>query len=183
MLQVLSSTNPNVFENSGEEVCTFFAHSRELLKICEVKSMTGWKLVELMTHLSAVGREPLNHLKRLNLLPILAPYATGPIPDPEKSAAILSLIERLSDGYVVDDSGSWLRGLVADLSNRILEKNSETLAQSVAILSNLCLDSIGADTLRRDKRYDELLTYLFHLTDLNNPHLTQLHICHVSNIA
>ncbi|KAI9563094.1 hypothetical protein GHT06_010551 [Daphnia sinensis] len=168
--------NLSVFDTSQLDIIEFFINLRELLRTCDNKSCLGWKAVELVKHLSS-DSSIFQLLCELEFVPILSQYLHGQL-EADKAVLLLSAIETLSDGIIVERTGYWLGNILKYLTNSILEKCDYTLPHLLAVLSNLCFENYVVITeLQRENRSELLLQYLIQL-QANNP-LVQLHASQV----
>lgn len=168
--------NLNVFDLTQPDVIEFFVNVRELLKACDHKSMLGWKTVELVKHLST-DQNICEFLGELEFVPILTQYLHSSV-DAEKVVTLLTVLESLTEGVIIERSGQWLGSLLKYLTNSILEKSDHTLPHLLAVLSNFCLENyVVISELQRETRSDELLQFLVQL-QASNP-LVQLHAAQV----
>ena len=172
--------NLSVFDTNQPEILEFFINVRELLKTCDNKSCLGWKAVELVKHLSSDSRI-CELICELEFVPILSQYLHTQLEN-EKAILLLSVLEILTEGIIVERTGYWLGNLLKYLTNAILEKSDYTLPHLLAVLSNFCFENyVVINELQRESRSDELLQYLVQLQTDNN--LVQLHaaqVCHPS---
>ncbi|XP_057368032.1 LOW QUALITY PROTEIN: uncharacterized protein LOC130689033 [Daphnia carinata] len=168
--------NLSVFDTSQLDIIEFFINLRELLRTCDNKSCLGWKAVELVKHLSS-DSSIFQLLCELEFVPILSQYLHGQL-EADKAVLLLSAIETLSEGIIVERTGYWLGNILKYLTNSILEKCDYTLPHLLAVLSNLCFENYVVITeLQRENRSELLLQYLIQL-QANNP-LVQLHASQV----
>lgn len=168
--------NLSVFDTSQLDIIEFFINLRELLRTCDNKSFLGWKAVELVKHLSS-DSSIFQLLCELEFVPILSQYLHGQL-EADKAVLLLSAIETLSEGIIVERTGYWLGNILKYLTNSILEKCDYTLPHLLAVLSNLCFENyVVINELQRENRSELLLQYLIQL-QANNP-LVQLHASQV----
>ena len=149
---------------------------RELLKACDNKSALGWKAVELVKHLSS---EPAicEFVCELEFVPILAEYLHSQL-ESDRAVLLLSVLEVLTEGIVVNRTGYWLGNLLKYLTNAILEKSDYTTPHLLAVLSNFCFENyVAINELQRESRSEEMLQYLVQLQTDN--HVIQLHASQV----
>ena len=169
--------NFSVFDTSQPEIIEFFINVRELLKNCDHRSSLGWRTIELIRHL---GSDPTicEFIQKLEFVPILVSYL-HPQLESEKAVLILSVLELLTDGIIVERSGFWLSSLLKYLTDTLLEKSDTVLPHLLAVLSNFCLENyVVINELQRESTCDEVLQYLMQL-QATDP-LVQLHAAQVS---
>ena len=136
----------------------------------------GWKGIDLVKHLSS-NSSICELLCQLQFVPVLSQYLQRQL-ESDKAVLLLSLLETLTDGIIVDRSGYWLSNTLKYLTNAILEKSDYTLPHLLAVLSNLCFENyVVVNELQRANHSEELLQYLVQL-QANNP-LIQLHASQV----
>ena len=168
--------NFSVFDTSQPEIVEFFINVRELLKNCDHRSSLGWKAIELIKHLCS---DPTicDFIQKLEFVPILASYLHSQL-ESEKAILILSVLELLTEGVIVERSGFWLSGLLKYLTDSLLEKSDSVLSHLLAVLSNFCLENyVVINELQRESTCDEVLQYLMQFQAADP--LVQLHAAQV----
>lgn len=168
--------NLSVFDTSQPDIIEFFINVRELLKTCDNKSALGWKAVELIKHLSS-DQAICDFVCELEFVPILSQYLHAQL-ESDKAVLLLSVLEVLTEGIIVNRTGYWLENLFKYLTSAILEKSDYTTPHLLAVLSNFCFENyVAISELQRESRSDELLQYLVRL-QTDNP-VVQLHASQV----
>jgi len=131
--------NFSVFDTSQPEIVEFFINVRELLINCDHRSSLGWKTIELVKHLCS-DSNIRDFIRKLEFVPILASYL-HPQLESEKAVLILSNLELLTEGIIIERSGFWLSSLLKYLTDSLLEKSDNVLPHLLAVLSNFCLEN------------------------------------------
>lgn len=154
--------NLTLFDTRQGYTTEFFINVRELLRTCDNKSNLGWKGIDMVKHLSS-NSSICELLCQLQFVPVLSHYLQGQL-ESDKAVLLLSLLETLTDGIIVDRSGYWLSNILKYLTSAILEKSDYTLPHLLAVLSNLCFENyVVVNELQRANRSEDLHQYLVQL--------------------
>lgn len=171
--------NLSIFETSHSDIIEFFINVRELLKSCDNKSAIGWKTVELLNHLCSDQRI-CEFLSGMEFVPILSEYLHSRL-ETEKAILLLSVMELLTEGIIVDRAGLWLGNLLKYLTSSILDKSETTLPHLLAVLSNFCLENyVVINELQKEKNSNQMMQFLMQLQA--NDCMVQLHASQVTNL-
>ena len=159
--------NLSLFDTSQGNITEFFINVRELLRTCDNKSNLGWKGIYLVKHLSSKS-SICELLCQLQFVPVLSQYLQVQL-ESEKAVLLLSVLEMLTDGIIIERSGYWLSNTLKYLANAILEKSDYTLPHLLAILSNLCFENyVVVNELQMANRSEELLQFLVQIQTNND---------------
>ena len=165
-----------IFDTAQSDTIEVFINVRELLKTCDSKSAIGWKTIELLNHL-CTEQKIREFLSGMEFVPILSEYLHSQL-ETEKAIMLLSVMEQLTEGIILERTGLWLGNLLNYLTSSILEKSETKLPHLLAVLSNFCLENyVVINELQKEKSSNELMQFLMQLQA--NECMTQLHASQV----
>ena len=172
--------NLAIFDTSQPDIIEFFINVRELLKSGNSKSTIGWKTIEMLNHLCSDQRI-CEFLSGMEFVPILSEYLHSRLEN-EKAILVLSVMELLTEGIIVDRTGLWLGNLLKYLTCSILDKKETTLPHLLAVLSNFCLENyVVINELQKENKCSDMMQFLMQLQATD--YLIQIHASQVTHFA
>ena len=116
----------------------------------------------------------------MEFISILSEYLHSQL-ETEKAVVLLSVMELLTEGIIVERTGLWLGNLLNYLTSSILEKSETTLPHLLAVLSNFCLENyVVINELQKEKSSTESMQFLMQLQA--NDCMVQLHAAQVIHL-